>query len=142
MGGPPMGGGDPMMERLSSLESKLDQLMGVLNGFLMGQQAGGGSKSGGGGSGGQGDVAAKLDQMMSHMGISPTPAAPDAGGMTEGMAGGPLGIGMPGAPSPPGGPLAPVSPAGMTVSAGDQGGNSGKRAPADKIGALLSDLRR
>ena len=134
--------------RLTSLEGKLDQLTGVLNGFLMGQQSGGGSKSsgGGGGSSGGGDgqnqeVLGILQQIAGTMGIQSTPpAGADAGAAAMG----PLGAGMPGQPSPAVGPLTapPPTDGGMTVMAREHTGNGEKTAPAAMIGDLLKNFNR
>ena len=132
-GGAPPGGGDPVLERLASLEGKMDQFTGVLNGFLMGQQSAGGSKSGGGSGGQNQEMLGLLQQMAQAMGVTPAPAAGAA------PAGGALGMGMPGQPTPPGGPLAPPMPdPGMTVSASDRNSDSA----ADRIGKIMSNFRR
>ena len=56
-GAPPVGGGSAE-EQLASLNAKMDQLSGMVQGFLMGQESAGGSKgSGGGGNGAKDQLA-------------------------------------------------------------------------------------
>ena len=141
-GGPPadpaapgMGGGS-IEEQLASLNAKLDQTIGLMQGFLLGQQSGGSSKGGGGSGGGaNAQIQQTLDSIAQALGVQTGAPAGPAGGAPA-----PIGGGMP-SPASAGqalgmDPNAGVSPGGMTVSASD------KRNAADSIGSLLKDLRK
>lgn len=127
-------------EQLASVNSKLDQLIGVLNGFLMGQQAGGGSKGGGSKAGGNDQMMAMLQQISQALGVQPQDPNAAAGGMP--VMGSPLGgmtAGMPGSPmAGPAGPAelgGPPTGGGMITSASDT-------APKNDIAALIKNLRK
>lgn len=146
-GGPTDTGGSSIGEQLQSLNSKMDQVIGVVNGFLMGQQAGGGSKGGGGGAGNVNQqMLATLQSIASAVGAQPPAGAASGGTGAPGEVSAP-GMPTPGNPmggatmpllGPPGagGPLGQ----GMSVSASVRPNRNG--SPADQISRIIKDLRR
>lgn len=71
MGGAPEGAppeGQATEAKLEAISAKLDQLIGIISGFLMGQQTGGGNKKPSGGGGNDNEL---LKQIAAALGIQP-----------------------------------------------------------------------
>lgn len=110
MGGGGAPEGQDTAAKLDAIAAKLDQLIGIINGFLMGQQAAGGKKpAGSGGNGGNNDEL--LKQIAAALGIQPQDNSQDQQSSQQ-MPGMP--VGMPGSAMPA---LGNTPGLGMTVSA-------------------------
>ena len=140
-GGAPPDGQAPIGEQIASLNGKMDQLLGHMQGFMAAVQQIGAGGSGGSKGGGQNEVKDMLTQMMTQMGIQPqmgggAPGQPPMAPAPSGVGG--IGgsqdvpiMGPPGSGGPPGG--------GMTPMASDQSRSNG--TPADKISRIFRARR-